>query len=224
MGSLSVRSPDLWPASLAKERLDVSRETYERLCLYEALLKKWQAKINLIGPVTVDHIWTRHFLDSAQIVAQVRDHSSLYPGAEKGEKPSWLDLGAGAGFPGLVLACFDAGPVHLVESDQRKCSFLRQVIRETGVNATIHHSRIEQLAPFPVDIITARALAPLDQLLAYGEKFCTPQSEYWFLKGRSVQEELTRCQQSWTVEAELFESWTDPQAILIQIRAASRAG
>lgn len=191
---------------------DVSRETSEHLDSYAALLQKWQARINLVGPSTVNEMWTRHFLDSAQLLTLVAKHR---PG---GLPARWMDLGAGAGFPGLVLAIMGAGPVDLVESDRRKCSFLRQVIMATGAPATVHAARIEELEPFPVDIITARALAPLDKLVAYAAPFCTEGSEMWFLKGKDAADELTCCQQYWTVDAEMFESVTDPDANIVRLR------
>ncbi|WP_150002586.1 16S rRNA (guanine(527)-N(7))-methyltransferase RsmG [Iodidimonas gelatinilytica] len=203
--------------SLWRDRLGVSRETMDALAVYERLLKKWQARINLIGPATVDHIWTRHFLDSAQLIAHIRDHSTHQLPAH------WLDFGVGAGFPGLVLALCGAGRIDLVESDRRKCSFLRQVILETGASAHVHTARIEALPPFPVDLITARALAPLDRLLDYAYAFATPQTEMWFLKGKEVQLELENCRKSWVFDAETFESWTDPQAMIVRLRTVSRA-
>jgi len=199
------------------EAVDVPRETLDRLDAYAALLVKWQARINLVSPRSLDSLWTRHFLDSAQLLPLVQTHR---PG---GLPARWLDLGSGAGFPGLVLAILGAGPVHLVESDRRKCSFLRQVIRSTGASAKIHQTRIESLAPCPVDLITARALAPLDRLLAYAQRFWHEGSEAWLLKGEDWQEELTSCAQSWTVEAETFPSRTHPSGRILRVRSIARA-
>lgn len=199
------------------EAFDVPRETLERLDAYAALLVKWQARINLVSPRSLDSLWARHFFDSAQLLPLVDAHR---PG---GLPASWLDLGSGAGFPGLVLAILGAGPAHLVESDGRKCSFLRQVIRATGVEASVHQSRIESLDTFGVDIVTARALAPLDRLLDHADRFWRQGCEGWFLKGADWQEELTSCAQSWTVEIETFPSRTNPTGRILRVRNMARA-
>ena len=136
-------------------QLDVSRETLARLRAYVALVEKWQARVNLISPATLPDIWHRHIRDSAQLVP-------LLPGTA----PSIMDIGSGAGFPGLVLAIMTDSPVTLVESDQKKSIFLQTVIRECGVRATVLAQRVEALDPQDVDVITARALAPVDRLLA----------------------------------------------------------
>ncbi len=196
---------------------NVSRETLDHLDSYAALLEKWQARINLVGSSTIDEIWTRHFFDSAQLLILVAKHR---PG---GLPACWLDLGTGAGFPGLLLAIMGAGPVDLVESDRRKCSFLRQVVMATGAPATVHTDRIENLQPFPADIITARALAPLDKLVSYAVPFCKEGTEMWFLKGKDAADELTRCQQYWTVDAEMFPSATDPDAKIVRLRNVTHA-
>ena len=118
---------------------DVSRETLEKFQIYLQLLKKWQSSHNLVGVATLADPWRRHFLDSAQLLMRFREEGPAR------EAPCWLDLGSGAGFPGLVLALMGAGKVHLAESNGKKCAFLRQVIRSTGANATVH--RISM--PFP---------------------------------------------------------------------------
>jgi len=132
------RQPNMSPESFCRA-FPVSRETLDRLRRYGALLEKWQKRINLVAAGTVPDLWRRHMLDSAQLMVPIA--------ALNKEKPMILDLGSGAGFPGLVLAMLDAGEVHLVESDQRKCAFLREVARETETALTIHESRIEDLAP-----------------------------------------------------------------------------
>ena len=143
-------------------QFDVSRETLTRLLAYQALLGRWQQRINLVGPATLDDFWARHAADSAQLLALA------------GDRRIWLDLGSGGGFPGLVVAIMLAesgGHVHLVESDGRKAAFLRTVIREVGVPASVHNRRAEELAMAgeaslaDVQVISARALAPLPDLL-----------------------------------------------------------
>ncbi len=189
----------------------VSRETGERLLAYEALLIKWQARINLIGPATLPALWTRHMLDSTQLAA-LRPPGPL------------LDMGSGAGFPGLVLAILgaEAAPCHLVEADARKCAFLQEVVRVTGANAVIHHTRMEKLAPFPVATITARALAPLGKLLDLAEAFLTPGALCLFLKGRTADEELTQAGKTWTMTAERIASLTDPASVILSLKEVRR--
>lgn len=164
----------------------VSHETVERLTAYEALLRQWQKAMNLVAPATLDEIWPRHFADCAQLV-------SLAPSALK-----WLDLGSGAGFPGLVIAIMTANhqdrSVHLVESNKRKCAFLSEVARRTGIAVTIHEERIEDVVRegrvTDVDVVTARALAPLDRLLSMAEGFFSNGTVALFLKGREAGREI----------------------------------
>ncbi|MFQ5348238.1 MAG: 16S rRNA (guanine(527)-N(7))-methyltransferase RsmG [Rhodothalassiaceae bacterium] len=194
------------------EAVAVSRETRERLDRYAALLAKWQTKLNLVGPATLPQLWVRHFLDSAQILDLVAAHR---PG---GLPARWVDLGSGAGFPGLVIALLGGGPVELVESDARKCSFLRQVIAATDAPARVHQARIETITDLWPDLVVARALAPLPRLLPLAARLCAPESEIWLLKGAHVEEELTRCPQSWTFDLESFPSRTGPGARILRIR------
>ena len=186
----------------------VSRETVARLEAYRRLLKTWQKAINLVGPKTLANAWERHFLDSAQ----------LWPLApEPARHGVWLDLGAGAGFPGLVIALMGASHVHLVESDQRKAQFLRTVIRETGAPATVHAVRAEALVPFPVDVITARAFAPLARLLSLAEPFWGEGTVGLFPKGRDVELELTEAAKYWKLNPELIPSRTDAEARILRL-------
>jgi 16S rRNA (guanine527-N7)-methyltransferase len=164
----------------------VSHETVERLELYAALLRQWQKVVNLVAPATLDGVWQRHFADSAQLLA-------LAPTAR-----NWLDLGSGAGFPGLVIAILCANhpncSVHLVESNSRKCAFLQEVARQAGVSAAIHEGRIEDVAlggqALEVDVVTARALAPLAKLLGLAQGFFSERTVGLFLKGREASREM----------------------------------
>ncbi len=142
----------------------VSRETLERLARYAGLLETWSRSINLVGRRSLADLWRRHMLDSAQLM-------ELMPPAPPGRPRRIVDLGTGAGFPGLVLAILGAGEVHLIESDQKKVSFLRAAARASGAEVTIHAARIENLAPIRADLVTARALAPLPKLLAIAAPF-----------------------------------------------------
>ena len=199
-----------------RQATNVSRETIDRLKALEALLRRWQKRVNLVAASTLDDIWGRHFLDSAQLLRRYREE-------HPGEGPAiWLDLGSGAGFPGLVLAILGVGEVHLVESNGRKCTFLRRVINQTGAEAVVHQSRIEALDSFPVDVITARALAPISKILAYGEKFGGNGAEYWLLKGSGAQRELTEAGKYWKLDWRSFPSITDDSGAVLRLRECKR--
>lgn len=208
-------SPDRGRAAFL-EAFPVPRETLARLDAHVALLDTWQPKINLVGPSTLQEVWTRHVLDSAQLLGSFEARPA------GGPPPVWLDLGSGAGFPGLVLDHLGAGHVHLVESDGRKCAFLRQVTIATGSQARIHTCRIERMEPFAVDIVTARALAPLADLLAYAEPFVSQDSEFRLLKGEQAEKELTRARQSWTFDVESLPSRSDPRGVLLRLTGVRR--
>lgn len=193
--------------------VDVSRETLARLETYASLLVKWQAKINLVGPATLPDLWRRHFLDSAQLLP-------LLPPA-----PGVLvDLGSGAGFPGLVLAIMSEWRVHLVDSDQRKCAFLRQVALDTGVNTrvAIHAQRFEAVAGYKAEIVTARACAPLEALLGYALPFLGENGRCLFLKGAQAEEELTAAEADWNMQVERRPSLTDPAGTIFVIEQLKR--
>jgi 16S rRNA (guanine527-N7)-methyltransferase len=194
------------------ERLHVSRETLERLALYLELLRRWQRAINLVGRGTLADPWRRHFLDCAQLAV-------LVPAAAG----SVVDLGSGAGFPGMVLAILGVPGVRLIESDLRKAQFLREVARATGTAVEVHAARIEHLPGWPAEVITARALAPLPRLLVLAERFMTPDSICLFLKGRSGAHELTEARLSWHMEAEMFPSLSEPTGMVLQLRGVRRA-
>ena len=195
---------------------DVSRETLEKFQIYLQLLKKWQSSHNLVGVATRADPWRRHFLDSAQLLMRFREEGPAR------EAPCWLDLGSGAGFPGLVLALMGAGKVHLAESNGKKCAFLRQVIRSTGANATVHQGRIGDLGLLPVDVITSRALASISEILTLGEKFCGGDTEYWLLKGAAAQRELTEAAKYWKLDWRFFQSVTDESGAVLRLRECKR--
>jgi len=192
-----------------------------RLQTYAALLAKWQPAINLVGKDTLPDLWRRHMLDSAQLAPHI-------PAARPDGSPLTLvDLGSGAGFPGLVLAIMasDANrqwQVNLVESDMRKCAFLSTVARETRTDVKIHPARIEKLAAFSADVVTARALTPLESLLAYAEPFLMPSSHCLFLKGAKAADELTAAAKSWKMTVEQLPSRSGPAGNLLHIRDISR--
>lgn len=196
-------------------RLDVSRETLERLHVYERLLLQWSPRINLVSSSTIKAVWERHFVDSAQLW-------SLAPSDWR----HWVDLGSGAGFPGLVIAVLayelnSPGRVTLVESDQRKATFLRTVARETGLSVTVLARRIEDVAPIGSDVLSARALAPLPKLLAFASRHC-PDGTCLFPKGAGFREELSRALETWAFHCDKIESRTDPAAIILRIGTIAR--
>jgi 16S rRNA (guanine527-N7)-methyltransferase len=203
--------PEAMSAEEFRARTDVSRETLARLEIYAGLLRRWQSSINLISRSSLEDLWRRHFLDSAQLAPLVEKHPARI-----------VDLGSGAGFPGLVLAVMGAGALHLVESDARKCAFLAEVIRATGAPATLHHARIEALSLPRFEVVTARALAPLDRLLAYAEPHFAANGACLFLKGRRLEEELTQARDRWKMSIELFPSIADPGGTVVRLREIAR--
>jgi 16S rRNA (guanine527-N7)-methyltransferase len=191
--------------------VNVSRETSELLEAYVVGLIKWQKTINLIGPETIPVIWHRHILDSAQLIQHIPE-----------DMTSLMDMGSGAGLPGLVLAILlkERAPLslHLVESDKRKSAFLIQMAAELGLNLTIEVKRIENLEPRTFDVITARALAPVKDLLDYAQPFCNRRTVCLFLKGQNVVSELTEATKYWNMQATQFQSMTDQAAHIVAIK------
>jgi 16S rRNA (guanine527-N7)-methyltransferase len=195
----------------------VSRETLEGLRRYADLLVKWQRSINLVAADSLNDLWRRHMLDSAQLY-------DLLPSGDC----RVVDLGSGAGFPGLVLAAMGARDVHLVESDGRKCVFLAEAARAcglaAGVNPVIHRARLEQMRGLTADVVTARACAPLDRLLDYAEPFLRPASVCLFLKGSATADELTAASNRWRMTVERLPSASDPSGTILRIGQVTRAG
>lgn len=197
------------------EYFNVSRETIARLEIYEELLRKWNPAINLVSSRTLEQLWTRHFIDSAQL-----DRLA----APRGR---WADLGSGGGFPGLVVAILrseDAYPsVTLVESDARKVAFLETVLRATGVSAAVLHERIEAVPGLAADVVSARALAALPKLLSYAARHLDPDGTALFLKGESWRAEIEASRQDWSFDLETVASITDPQSVVLVIKGIARA-
>lgn len=204
------------PESVA-DRAGVSRETLERLAAHVALLRRWQRRVNLVSAATLSDVWGRHVLDSLQLVAHLRpEHEVL------------VDLGSGAGFPGLVVAIASGRMVHLIESDTRKCAFLREAIRRTEAPAVVHAVRIESAPPVAADLVMARALAPLPRLLGYAARIAPrhgpPPVEALFLKGAHVDAELTEATKYWTMSVQRLPSATDAAASLLRVHGYARRG
>ena len=190
----------------------VSRETLERLDAYVARLRIWQRRVNLVSAASMADVWRRHVLDSVQLFPFVPRSSQRL-----------VDLGSGAGFPGLVLAILGSRGVELVESNSRKCAFLAEAARHVSVDVTIHHARIESLPAGPADIVTARGCAPLPKLLDYAERFIAPPTQCLFLKGARVDEELTRAAKDWNMSVHRYASKTDTRATILRIQDVARA-
>ncbi|MEZ5714537.1 MAG: 16S rRNA (guanine(527)-N(7))-methyltransferase RsmG [Paracoccaceae bacterium] len=198
------------------ESLDVSRETFEKLALYATLLEKWNPRINLVARSTLDDLWTRHIVDSLQLL-RLAD----------GAMPHWADLGSGGGFPGLVIAIAaqeTANParVTMVESDQRKATFLRTVLRETEVAGQVIAERIEKVPPLGADILSARALADLSALLGFAERHLAPGGLCLFPKGKNWKSELQSAQQAWHFSYQAIPSQTESQSVVLKIEGLSR--
>lgn len=198
------------------EIVNVSRETFENLVAYANLIEKWNPKINLIAKSTVTDIWERHIVDSAQV----------WPNRPKKAK-SWVDIGTGGGMPGLVMAIIakEHAPnieFHFVESDARKCAFLRNAVRELDLDVRIHNERIEKLDLARVDVVSARALASLDKLLELSQELLEPSGNCLFLKGESYAKEITEARRNWRFEETTISSVTSSNAALLKIKEIRR--
>ncbi len=185
----------------------VSRETEARLRDYLSLLLRWNTRINLIAKAEAEAAWARHVLDSAQLAPLLPD-----------EPGPLVDLGSGAGFPGMVLALLSGRDTHLVESDRRKCAFLQEAARLLGLTGvTIHPSRIDAARLPLAAIVSARALAPLPALLGHAHRILAPGGIALFPKGRTATEELTAAAADWTMRIERFPSRTDPDSTILRL-------
>jgi 16S rRNA (guanine527-N7)-methyltransferase len=206
---------------LARERaevlaeFDVSRETAARLDRFVAVLLSWQNKANLIGRSTISSLWRRHIGDSLQLLPLAETSSRV-----------WVDLGSGAGFPGLAIGCAlaerEGARVHLIESNAKKAAFLREACRETAAPVVVHAARIEGIEPnLMPDIITARALAPLDQLLRLAAPMLTKGAQGLFLKGQDIEKELTQATKHWNIDADIVPSRTSTTGRILRVRGLS---
>ena len=191
----------------------VSRETVARLDRFAALLLDWHGRMNLIAASTVPVLWTRHIADSLQLVA-------IAPAARK-----WADLGSGAGFPGLPIACAladqKATEVHLIESNKKKAGFLREAVRVTGAPAIVHAERVADFASGfrgALNVVTARAVAPLPELLSIAYPLLKTGAQGVFPKGQDVEAELTKATKCWSIQASFVASRTDPKSWIVVIR------
>jgi 16S rRNA (guanine527-N7)-methyltransferase len=193
----------------------VSRETLDRLHQLSALLAKWNPAINLVARSTVPLAWDRHILDSAQLF-------QLAPP----ETRHWVDMGSGGGFPGLVIACLAAErqpemTITLIESDQRKATFLRQASQELGLKTHVIAQRIETVAPQQADVLSARALAALPMLLSFSQRHLAPEGVALFPKGASWRDEVEQARKGWQFTLTSHTSATDPQGVILAVKAVS---
>jgi 16S rRNA (guanine527-N7)-methyltransferase len=190
----------------------VSRETEARLDRYLDLLRQWQTKTNLVASSTLPHLWTRHVADSLQLLR-------LAPNAKV-----WIDLGSGGGFPGVVLACalaeIPGAKVHLVERNSKKAAFLREALRITSAPGIVHATGIEDIVDRiegPIDCVTARALAPLHQLIGLAQPLVRKGAKALFLKGQDVEVELTEATKYWNIKPLLHSSLTGGQSWIVEL-------
>ena len=195
--------------------MDVSRETEGRLRTLADLVLKWTQKINLISKNTQNEIWNRHILDSLQ-VAEIATPCA-----------HWVDIGSGGGFPGLVVATYaqEYWPdtrFTLIESDQRKCAFLRAAIRALSLNASVISARIEMAEPQNADILSARALADLSDLLGFADRHLLADGIALFQKGASWEKEVANARQSWNFNCEAIRSETQDAAVILKIKGVMR--
>ena len=209
-----VRPPpvtEFLTASEVGERLDVSRETLERLKRYVELLLKWQRAINLIGPNTAQNIWCRHILDSGQLMAHLPTTSGPV-----------VDIGSGAGLPGMVLAIMGVTDVHLIDSDSRKCAFLHEASRVTGTAVQIHNSRVETAEIAPAAIVTARAVAPLKRLIELTQSVSKQNTVFFFFKGKDVKNELTEIKKNWNMSLDVIPSYSSTEGVILRMESLTR--
>lgn len=190
---------------------NVSRETMDALERYRLLLVKWSKQINLVGPSTVTHFWERHVLDCAQVFEIAGP-----------EVRKIADFGSGAGLPGIILAalladCTDEYEVTLVEVSGKRCGFLREAARTLNIKINIAQEKIESVAPFPVELVTARAFAPLDKLLDYAHEWAGKGARIVFLKGEDVQREIDQASTNWAFQSRINTSVTDSRGCVLEI-------
>lgn len=191
--------------------INISKPVFARLVTYHDLLLKWQKKINLISSDSLQDVWKRHFLDSLQLMKFIPEESTVI-----------IDIGSGAGFPGMALAIAGVRNIHLVESDGKKISFLQEIKRSTGTEVELHHDRIEKISLGKADIILARACSDLDQLLGYASPHVSHETICLFPKGKNYAKELEDAKRDWSFDYKVIPSVTDNQAVILILSSIER--
>jgi 16S rRNA (guanine527-N7)-methyltransferase len=215
MSAREPRRPDVSPEPFGPDEFraasNVSRETLGRLKLFSSLLADWNSRLNLVSAKSLPDVWRRHIWDSAQLADMIPP-----------EATNLVDLGTGAGFPGLILALvlWERGAFRTVlyEATTKKCSFLAEAAARTGAPVEIRNGRIEKADREAFDVVTARACAPLEKLLLYAQAFQGPKTINLFLKGQSVAVELTEARKSWNMKALRHPSRSDPSGAILEVR------
>jgi 16S rRNA (guanine527-N7)-methyltransferase len=197
------------------QQLHVSRESWQRIEVFVALLLQWQSRINLISPATIPQIWERHVIDSLQLLPLMPPDTDAI-----------ADLGSGSGFPALPLAIASGKYFHLYESNHKKAAFLREALRVTSTRGEVHPERLTGEHPIKpaanINLVTARALAPLTELLKLAQPFMKNGAQALFMKGQDIEQELTQTQKYWRIQCTKHASLTDSQAIILAVQEASR--
>jgi 16S rRNA (guanine527-N7)-methyltransferase len=206
---MSAAPPEVFGPDDFAAQAGVSQETLDRLKAYIALLQEWNQHHNLVSKNAMADVWRRHVWDSAQLVPLMPPYTATV-----------ADLGSGAGFPGLVVAELLRGRAEVVlyESTRKKADFLEAAAQRMGLNVGIRNVRIEAGRHSPVDVVTARALAPLDKLLGYAQQMAARHTVCLFLKGQSLGVELTEARKSWRMKALQHPSATDPSGVILEVR------
>ena len=197
-------------------QLDVSRETQDRLEVFEQVIRKWNPRINLVSRASLDDLWIRHIIDSIQV----------YRSAQSANR--WLDIGSGGGFPGVIVGIMAASEnpamtTTLIESDQRKSAFLRTAARECSAKIEVISERIEKVEPHKADVLSARALADLSTLLRFADQHLDIDGVALFPKGVTWKKELEAARQHWCFEAEPITSLTEPDAVILKVKGVTLA-
>jgi 16S rRNA (guanine527-N7)-methyltransferase len=205
----SALTPEQFCETLSAAGVVVSRETLEQLQLYANMLADWQAQMNLVGASTLADVWGRHMLDSAQLAAFIPELGGT----------TIVDLGSGAGFPGMVLAILGAQHVTLIDSVGKKCRFMQAVADALGIagRVSVTNRRIEELSPFSTQFITSRACAPLERLIPWGYRFKGKDMRWLLLKGENVDAELAVAAENWTFDQKQHQSLSDPRGKLLEL-------
>ena len=200
------------PFLLLNKHHPVSRETFDRLKNYHDLLIKWQARINLVSKDSLDNIWQRHFLDSLQLIKMISLPDTV----------KIMDMGSGAGFPGMVLAIAGIKNMHLVESDGKKVAFLKEVARITHTDVSVHQERAEKNSLDKMNVIIARALSNVATLLSYAESNVSHETICLFPKGKNYAMELEDAKKEWSFDCEVIPSVTDSQGVILKLSNLKR--